>query len=310
MRGSDAHHERIRGVWFAAAAFFAWGFLPLYWKALRQVPSPQILAHRITWSCVYLTLIMAARKGFPEAWASFSTWRRRVFILASAATIGINWFIYIWAVNADHVVETSLGYFINPIVSIVLGMIFLRERLSFWQYVAVSIVVGAVLLLTVRYGRLPWIALSLAASFGAYGLLRKTSHAESLSGLYLETMILSPVALFYILIMTTRGGGSFGTASPLTHLLLVASGVVTATPLIWFANGARRIPLSMLGFIQYLAPSIQLCLGIFVFREPFTKTHLVSFALIWCAIVVYTLTHTPVLGGTVSRGAAGAGGAS
>ena len=224
-----------------------------------------------------------------------------MFILASAVTIGVNWFIYIWAVNADHVVETSLGYFINPIVSILLGMVFLKERLKTWQYAAVGLVVAAILLMTARFGKLPWIALALAASFGLYGLLRKTSHADSLVGLVLETLILSPACLAYILLQTAGGKGAFGSTTLAAHALLVCSGVVTATPLLWFAHGARRIPLSMLGFIQYLAPSLQLFLGVFVFKEPFTTTHLVSFSLIWCAVVIYTLTHTPLLGNEVKE---------
>jgi chloramphenicol-sensitive protein RarD len=288
--------ERTKGVWYAVAAFALWGVLPLYWKALKSVPSPQILSHRILWSSLYVVLILAAGKRLPEIGAAFSTWRQKLYILLCAITIGINWFIYIWAVNADHVVETSLGYFINPIVSILLGMIFLKERLSSWQFAAVGLVVAGVLFMTARIGRLPWIALALAASFGLYGLLRKTSHADSLVGLALETLILSPACLLFILMQTAGGRGAFGSAPLALHALLVCSGVVTATPLLWFAHGARRIPLSMLGFIQYLAPSLQLALGVFVFKEPFSTTHLVSFSLIWCAVVIYTLTHTPVLG--------------
>jgi chloramphenicol-sensitive protein RarD len=304
--------EKTKGVWYAAAAFALWGVLPLYWKALKSVPSPQILAHRILWSSAYVVAILAAQKKLPEIGAVFSTWRQRAFILASAITIGVNWFIYIWAVNTDHVVETSLGYFINPIVSILLGTIFLKERLSTWQYVAVGLVVAAVLLMTARLGRLPWIALALAASFGLYGLLRKTSHADSLVGLVLETLILAPACLAYVILQTAGGKGAFGSAPLAVHALLVCSGAVTATPLLWFAHGARRIPLSMLGFIQYLAPSLQLALGVFVFKEPFTATHLAGFSLIWCAVVVYTLTHTPLLGsetpgGRAEGSAAGAG---
>jgi chloramphenicol-sensitive protein RarD len=294
-------HERTKGVWYAVAAFSLWGVLPLYWKALKTVPSPQILAHRILWSSLYVVLILTTLKKLPEIGAAFSTWRQRLYILLCALVIGINWFIYIWAVNADHVVETSLGYFINPIVSILFGMIFLKERLTSWQFAAVGLVVAGVLFMTARLGRLPWISLALAASFGLYGLLRKKSHADSLVGIVLETLILSPACLLYIVLQTAGGKGAFGSAPLAVHALLVFSGAVTATPLLWFAHGARRIPLSMLGFVQYLAPSLQLVLGIFVFKEPFTSTHLVSFCIIWCAVAVYALTHTPVLGKKQAR---------
>lgn len=290
----DTSREFGAGVWYAIGAFTAWGVLPLYWKSLKEVPSPQILAHRILWSFVFVVILLKSRKR-PPLGESFNSTGRMLYSLLSACILGTNWFIYIWAVNANHVVEASMGYFINPLISVLLGVLILRERLSFWQILSVLIALGGVSYITVRYGRLPWIALSLAFTFGFYGLLRKTSHVDSLNGLAFETAALSPAALAYLVVMGIEGKGSFGTASPLLHLLMIGSGVVTAVPLIWFAHGARRIPLSTVGFLQYLAPSLQLFLGAVVFGEPFTRVHLVSFSLIWGALCLYSLSHTSLL---------------
>ncbi len=295
MTIQNGKRESIVGVWYAIGAFFLWGVLPLYWKALKQIPSSQILAHRIIWSCIFVLFLLLIQKRVREARNSFLSGRNRIYFAVSALCIGINWFIYIWAVNAGHIVETSMGYFINPLLNVLLGVIFLRERLSFWQIVSVCLAFCGVLYMTVQYGKLPWIALSLAVSFGLYGLLRKTSHAESLVGLIFETAILSPIALLYLVVRGVQGAGSFGTVSPLLHILLICSGIVTAMPLLWFSNGARRIPLSTVGFIQYLAPSLQLFIGVVVFREPFTNVHALSFSLIWGALVIYSLSHTPFL---------------
>jgi chloramphenicol-sensitive protein RarD len=283
--------EEVSGVWFTIAAFFAWGILPLYWKALREIPSSQILAHRILWSFLFTSLILFLQKRRPELKKALTERKNRVLFFVSAFTIGINWFVYIWAVNAGYVVETSMGYFINPLVSILLGMLFLKERLRFWQGLSVLLAFIGVLYMTFQYGKLPWIALTLAFSFGFYGLLRKTSRAASLVGLFYETALLSPLALAYIIILGVRGDGSLGSVSAWLHVLLICSGIVTATPLIWFALGARRIPLRTVGFTQYLAPSLQLFLGVVVFKEPFGATHLISFALIWSGLLLYSLSH-------------------
>jgi chloramphenicol-sensitive protein RarD len=282
-------------VWYTIAAFFLWGILPLYWKALKQVPSSQILAHRILWSFVFVVLILTVTKRIYRIRSAIASRRNRVYFIASAFTIGINWFVYIWAVNAGFVVETSMGYFINPLVSVLLGIVFLREKLRFWQVISVMLAFSGVLYLTLNYGKLPWITLSLAFSFGTYGLLRKTSHADSLVGLFFETAYLSPLALAYLLLRGLQGSGAFGTVSPLLHILLVSSGIVTAVPLIWFAHGARRIPLSTVGFTQYLAPTLQLFLGVVVFQEPFTSVHLISFSLIWVGLALYSLSHLPLM---------------
>jgi chloramphenicol-sensitive protein RarD len=287
--------ENLVGTWYAIAAYVVWGILPLYWKALKYVPAREILAHRIIWSFIFLCLFNTVRKRWPKVKQSYTHRRNRGSSLLSAMIIGAVWFIYIWAINSNHVVEASMGYYINPLISVVLGMIFLKERLTFWQNIAFALAALGVAFLTIQHGRFPWIALSLAVGFGLYGLLRKTSHVGSITGLTAETAILSPLALIYIIFLLYRNTTSVVGGSVTTHLLLMGAGIVTAVPLVWFAKGARRIPLSMIGFFQYLAPTISLFLGIFVFKEPFTATHLVSFGLIWAALIIYTSSHTRIM---------------
>ena len=288
----DLRSERAIGVSYTLGAFTLWGFLPLYWKALKQVSSPQILAHRILWAFVFVLVLVFQRRRWHDIRRSISSKRNWVTCSASAFFIGINWFIYVWAVNADHVVETSMGYFINPLISVLLGILFLKERLGFWQGASVLLALSGVFYMTFMYGQFPWIAISLATCFGTYGLLRKVAGVDSVTGLLLETAILSPIVVTYLVIQAVLGKSAFGTASVPVHLLLIFSGVVTALPIIWFAHGTRRIPLSMVGFIQYVAPSLQLVIAVLIFREPFTRTHLVSFSLIWGALLLFTLSHT------------------
>jgi chloramphenicol-sensitive protein RarD len=283
--------ENLVGMWYAIAAYVAWGILPLYWKALKSVPAGEILAYRVIWSFILLCLFNSLKKRWPKVREAYADARNRVSSLISAVIIGAVWFIYILAMITDHVVEASMGYYINPLISVVLGMIFLKERLTFWQNIAFILAALGVAFLTIQYGRFPWIALSLALGFGLYGLLRKTSRVGSITGLTAETAILSPLAFVYILFLFYGKTSSVVEATITTHLLLMGAGVVTAVPLVWFAKGARRIPLSMIGFFQYLAPTISLLLGIFVFKEPFTGTHLVSFCLIWIALIIFTISQ-------------------
>jgi chloramphenicol-sensitive protein RarD len=283
--------ESLVGMWYAIASYVAWGVLPLYWKALKHVPAREILAYRIIWSFIFLCLFNTLRKRWPEVKQAYGNKRNRLSSLISAVIIGSVWFIYILAMITNHVVEASMGYYINPLISVVLGMIFLKERLTFWQNVAFVLAILGVAFLTIQYGRLPWIALSLAVGFGLYGLLRKTSSVGSITGLTAETAVLSPLAFGYVLFLILGKTSSVVEATVATHLLLMGAGIVTAVPLVWFAKGARRIPLSMIGFFQYLAPTISLLLGIFVFKEPFTPTHLVCFGLIWVALIIFTLSQ-------------------
>jgi chloramphenicol-sensitive protein RarD len=284
--------DKVIGIWYALAAFTTWGVLPLYWRLMREVPPQQILAHRISWSLLFVSFIITIQKRWNEAKGVFSFRQSKASFIVSALFLGINWFIYIWAVNTNHVVESSMGYFINPLVNVLLGVVFLKEKLTFWQGISILLALGGVSYLTFHYGKVPWIALSLAFSFGTYGLLRKIAYAGSLIGLLAETSILTPVAVVYIFIQHVHQIGFFSTSSPALSFLLAGSGIVTALPIIWFAHSVRRIPLSTVGFIQYLAPSLMLLLSVVVFKEPFTKTHMISFGLIWTALTLYSVSHT------------------
>ncbi|MFW6131191.1 MAG: EamA family transporter RarD [Candidatus Aminicenantaceae bacterium] len=287
---SEKRNEVI-GTWYAIAAFTTWGFLPIYWKLLKHVPSSQILAHRIIWSFLFLSIINSIKKNWHLIKKTYSVPKNRLSSVISAVILGTNWFIYIWAVNSGHIVESSLGYFINPLVTVLLGIIFLKERLKFIQSVAFLLAFTGVLFLTIQHGQIPWISLSLALTFGFYGLLRKISHVGSLTGITTETAILSPLVLLFLIYKGILGTGVFGTASLLTHLLLAGAGIMTATPLLWFTYGARRIPLTSIGFIQYLAPTFQLFCGVVIYKEAFTSTHLISFSMIWTALLIYSFSN-------------------
>ncbi|MFX1532787.1 MAG: EamA family transporter RarD [Promethearchaeota archaeon] len=284
--------ERIIGIWHVLIAYTSWGLLPIYWKLLKPVPASQILAHRIFWSFVFVAWLLIGQKRWFEFKNTFSSARNRLTCILTAAIIASNWFIYIWAVNAGHIVDASLGYFINPLISVLLGVVFLRERLKFWQVIAVVLAFIGVSYMTFQYGRIPWISLSLALTFGFYGLLRKTARIESLVGLSAETALLSPLVLSFIVFQQIKGSGVLGTVPLYIHFLLLGAGVVTATPLLWFTHGVRKIPLSTAGFLQYIAPSLQLFLGVIVYSEPFTTVHLISFGFIWIALVIFSFSQT------------------
>jgi chloramphenicol-sensitive protein RarD len=277
-----------RGILDAIGAYTLWGILPIYWKALQTVPALEILCHRTVWSLVLVLLVLAARRRW--SWIATSLRRPRTLVLffASACLLGANWFIYIWAVNSGHVVDSSLGYFINPLVSVLLGVIFLHERLRRWQAAAVVIAAAGVLYLTVGVGAFPWIGLLLAGSFGTYGLLRKTAPLGSLEGLALETALLSLPALGYLLTLEGTGGAAFGHESAATSLLLAGAGAVTAFPLLLFATAARSITLATVGILQYIAPTLQFLLGVLAYHEPFSPARLAGFAIIWLALAIYT----------------------
>jgi chloramphenicol-sensitive protein RarD len=276
------------GILSAGLAFLCWGLFPLYFHAISEVPTMQILVHRVLWSLLFLALILTARRQ----WAWLGELRSRPRVMASFAVSSLllsgNWLLYIWAVNNGHVIEASLGYFINPLVNVMLGYLVLKERLRRGQWAAIGLAAAGVLWLTWQAGHMPWIALILAASFGGYGLMRKTAALGALEGLSFETLILFPFALGYLAWLTMHGQNSFiTTASDSTRALLVAAGPITAIPLLLFASGARKIPLSVLGLLQYIGPTIQMSLGIFVFHEAFTQERLVGFMLIWSALALY-----------------------
>ena len=276
------------GILSAGLAFLCWGLFPLYFHAISEVPPLQIMIHRVLWSLLFLTLILTAR----HQWKWLAEVRRRPRVMLSFALSAVllsgNWLLYIWAVNNGHVIEASLGYFINPLVNVMLGYLVLKERLRAGQWAAIALAGCGVLWLTWQAGHMPWIALVLAASFGGYGLMRKTAQLGALEGLSFETMILFPFALAYLIWLALHDQNSFmNTSSNTTRWLLVASGPITAIPLLLFASGARKIPLSVLGLLQYIGPTIQFALGIFLFQEAFTSGKLVGFLMIWSALALY-----------------------
>lgn len=276
-----------RGIWLAVGAYVIWGIFPIYWKWLHDVPALQLIAHRIVWSFVLLIgVILASRR-----WASFrlaaSSWRVLLIYLAAGTLLSVNWLVYVWAVNAGFIVETSLGYFINPLLSVLFGVIFLRERVRAWQWLPIGLAAAGVAYLTLSYGRLPWIALTLATSFGIYGLIKKVAPLGSLYGLTLETGLVFVPALVYLGFVQSAGQGAFLNGGPLRDVLLAGTGLVTAIPLLMFASAARRIPLSLVGILQYIAPTLQFLIGVLVYHEPFDQVHLVGFSIVWLALLIF-----------------------
>jgi chloramphenicol-sensitive protein RarD len=283
----DAAAARFRaGVGSSVAAFTFWGLFPIYVHAVRAVSPLEVLVHRTVWAFVFALAILAAQARWDAIWRA---WRSPAVVRsfsASAALLSVNWFVFVWAVSTGHTVGASLGYFINPLVSIALGAIVLRERLSRVQWVAVGSACVGVLWLTFRFGHVPWIGLILAGSFGGYGLMRKTSGLGALEGLVLETSVLVPVGAAYMAWLIARGACHFVNDGAGTRLLLVAAGPITAVPLMLFAAGARRIPLSVLGLLQYITPTLQLALGVLLWHEPFGPRQLVGYAFIWAGFIV------------------------
>lgn len=277
-----------RGVAYALCAYALWGLFPLYFKAVASLPALDILAHRVLWSLVFVAVLVSARIGWRWLAPVLRDGRvLRVFAL-STLMVFLNWALYIWAVTQGRVVDASLGYFMNPLVNVLLGWLVLHERLRPVQWVSVLVAAGGVVWLTWVAGAPPWIGLSLAAAFGLYGLLRKTASLGAWEGFALETLFMLPFALAYLAWFAVRGEATFPGLSLTMQLLVIASGPVTALPLLFFAAAARRIPLSTLGLIQYLGPSVQLLLAIFLFGEPFGGAKALGFAAIWTALVLYT----------------------
>ncbi len=273
---------------YAAIAYALWGVLPVYWKAIQEVPAHEILCHRMVWSLLF-TIVLLRWKG-RWAWVGAALRSRRVVatFFGSALLIGLNWFTYIWAVNNGFIVGASLGYFITPLINVFLGVVVLREKLRLWQGVAIGVAATGVIYLTFVYGAFPWVGLTLAFSFGFYGLLRKTAPLDALEGLSLETAILFLPAALFLVHLETAGGGAFGHAAPKTTLLLAMAGPATALPLLFFAYGVRRVTLTTAGLLHYIAPTLQFLMGVLVYHEPFTRTRLVGFIVVWIALVIYT----------------------
>jgi len=279
--------ESRKGFAAALAAFATWGLVPLYFKPLREVSAFQVVAHRAVWSCLLVLLCLALRAELNEVRAALVDRRILARLALAAVLISINWIVYVWAVAHDHVVDASLGYFITPLVNVLLGVAVLAERLTRAQWIAVALAVGGVADLTFETGHLPWISLALGFSFASYGFIRKVVQVEALAGLATETLLLMPVAIGYLVWCEATGSGALGHAGPAIAALLIGTGPVTAVTLFLFAYGARRIPYSSVGILQYITPSLQLACGVFAFGEPFERTRALGFALIWAALLVY-----------------------
>ena len=276
------------GILYATLAFLCWGLFPLYFHAIGEVPPMEILAHRMLWSLLFLVLVLSARqqwKWFPKV---LQQPKVLLSFVASSLLLSANWGVYIWSVNNGHVIDASLGYFINPLINVLLGQLVLKEYLRRGQWMAIAVAAGGVAWLTWQSGQLPWIALILGITFGAYGLLRKTAALAALEGLSLETMMLFPLALIYVLWLSYHGDNAFiNTPHDSTRWLLAAAGPITAIPLLLFAAGARRIPMAVLGLLQYMSPTMQALLGVWVFHEAFTADRLIGFLIIWAALALY-----------------------
>lgn len=277
-----------RGVWYAVAAYTLWGVFPIYIKLLQSVPAVEILSHRVLWSLVFVTLLLFVQRRWDWLRTLAANPAMLGRFVATATVVSMNWGVYIWSINSNRVVDASLGYFINPLVNVLLASLVLRERLRPMQWIAVGIAALGVVWLTVQAGTLPWIGLVLAVSFGTYGLLRKTATLGALEGLTLETAILFPLAFGYLVWLALHGQNTFVETSTGMRWLLVLAGPVTAVPLLLFAAGARRIPFSLLGLLQYIGPSIQLALGVWLYHEPFAQSKAAGYALIWSALALYT----------------------
>jgi chloramphenicol-sensitive protein RarD len=279
-----------KGIWYGLGAYVLWGFFPIYWKLLHGINAFQLISHRIIWSFVLLMIVILATRQFADFRATARSKNLWVYLVA-ALLIGVNWTLYVWAVNENYIVETSLGYFINPLISVLLGVLFLRERLRISQWIPVILAALGVTYLTFVYGRLPYIALALAFSFGVYGLVKKLSPLGSLYGLTVETGILFLPAVGYLLFAEANGNGAFLHTGVISDLLMVGAGLVTTIPLLLFASAARSVPLWVVGLLQYIAPTLQFLIGVFIYKEPFSHNQLIGFGIVWIALVIFLVEN-------------------
>lgn len=279
-----------KGMLYGIGAHALWGFFLIYWKLLHHIPAAQLISHRIGWSFILLMLVIFVTGQLKDFRSTINARTIRIYFIA-ALLIGVNWLVYVWAVNAGFIVETSLGYFINPLLSMLMGVIFLRERLRLAQWIPIGLAAIGVGYLTFVYGRLPWIALVLAFSFATYGLIKKLAPLGSLYGLTLETGILFLPALAYLIFTEVNGTGAFLHETTSVNILMIGAGVVTTVPLLLFASAAQRIPLTMVGALQYIAPTIQFILGVFLYKEPFDRAHLIGFSIVWVALIIFWIEN-------------------
>jgi chloramphenicol-sensitive protein RarD len=285
---SQVAREDRSGLIAGIAAFATWGLIPVYWKLLSNIPASEILAHRFVWTTLFLIVLLSWQRRWSEVRDATHSRRALLYCFASGLAISVNWLFFIWAVNTGRVIETSLGYFMTPLVNVLFGAVFLRERLTRWQFVSVVLALVGVLNLTFGYGRFPWLAITLCFSFGIYGLLRKKSGVRPIPGLFLETTLLTPIAAGYLVYFQRAGTSTFGSASWSMILILISTGVVTGLPLVWFGHAARHLRMTTVGFLQYLSPSCSFFLGVFLYHEPFTRAHLITFTFIWIALAIFT----------------------
>jgi chloramphenicol-sensitive protein RarD len=284
-------NEKTTGVLYAVTAYVLWGILPVYWKFVGSVSSIEILSNRIVWAFVFTILIIIVTKQWNELKFIAKDKKQMFYIFIASILIAINWGLYIWAVNSDKIVDASLGYYINPLLAVALGVVIFKEKLSYWTGAALTIALIGVIIKTVQYGKIPWISLGLAISFGLYGAIKKSVKANSIVGLTLETAMLTPIAAAYIVSRQVSGVSAFNTEGKLVIIMLIGAGVVTAIPLLLFASSARRLPLSLIGFTQYISPTISLIIGIFVYNEGFTTVDMIAFGFIWAALIVYSFSQ-------------------
>ena len=285
---TDTQQSAAVGLGYGILAYLIWGTFPVYFKALASVPAFQVVSHRIVWSVLFLWIIIAWNGRWHDLQGAFRNRRTLALLTASAVLIATNWLVFIIAVGHAQVIQSSLGYFMTPFVSVLLGVIFLQERLRRMQLISLALAAVGVLLLTIQYGRFPWVALILALTFGSYGLLRKIVAVDSLTGLTVETLLLGPAAFAYLLFVSWQGTNAFPAQGVLTSTLLVLAGVTTAVPLLLFASAARRLRLATIGFLQYITPTLHFLLAVLLYKEPFTQAHLSSFLFIWSGLICFS----------------------
>lgn len=286
--------DEQRGIWNAVLAYVIWGIFPLFWKLLTHVSSMEVLASRVVWSCVittiFIVLIGQRKKLTMDLRFLWQTKKQFFSLFAASIIISVNWFIYIWAVGNDQILQASLGYYINPLLSVVFGLLFFKEKLSRATIVAVCIAAVGVFVLTLQTGTIPWISLTLALSFAVYGVLKKKILLDATRGLAIETLFVLPLAASYLLYIASQGELQFLHTDRTTDVLLIVSGAITAIPLVLFAKSAKQIPLYLMGFIQYLSPTLGLLIGVFVYHEPFTKANFIAFSCIWAALALFSVS--------------------
>lgn len=285
------------GIIYGTFAYLMWGILPLYWKLVESVPPWEILAHRILWSfafmVVFILLIRKWRLFVQELQTLFSQKKKLLGITIATLLLSLNWVTFIWAVNTDRVLDASLGYYINPLINVLFGYLFLKERFSYLQWVAIVLAIIGVSYMTLNAGTTPWAAIILAVTFALYGLIKKVIDLSAINGLTIETLIVAPIAFIYIATLMFNGSSSLSFS--IEGLVLLGTGAVTAIPLLLFAQGAKRIPLSLIGFLQYIAPTLMFLLGVFLFNEPFTSVHVVTFSFIWVGLILYSYERIKAL---------------